>query len=350
MPGRQDAPGGGLELDRGQGIDGLGERGGDAPQRRHDGRALIGVRPRHREVHAHDRPPDQVVEPGPGPGHRAGVGAADDVLPPQGEVAEGAQDRRAVVGREGEVGGEDGRPDGVQAELEPGDDPEVAPAFTEPPEQVGLAGLAGHGHRAVGQHHLGGEQVVAGQPEPPGQVAVPAAEGQPADARVGHHPAGGGQPEPLGLGVQVAQERAPVHRGHTSLGVHRDGAHLGQVDDDAAVGGGVARDAVTAAAHRHLEPGLAGEGDGRDHVLPAAAPGDDRRTPVHHRVPDAARVAIPGVVGTQDPPSEPTPERAQGTWIDDRHVGRNLPLAPSPVNGCGARRDRPPVAHGNMGR
>jgi hypothetical protein len=39
-----------------------------------------------------------------------------------------------------------------------------------------------------------------------------------------------------------------------------------------------------------------------------------------------------------------------GTWIDDPHVGRNLPLARHQSTGAAARRDRPPVAHGNMGR
>jgi hypothetical protein len=41
--------------------------------------------------------------------------------------------------------------------------------------------LAGRDEGAVGEHHVGGEQVVDRQAEPAGQVADAAAEGQPGD-------------------------------------------------------------------------------------------------------------------------------------------------------------------------
>jgi hypothetical protein len=50
----------------------------------------------------------------------------------------------------------------VQAQLEGGDDAEVAAAAAQRPEQVGVLVGRGADSAAVGQHHLGGDEVVDG--------------------------------------------------------------------------------------------------------------------------------------------------------------------------------------------
>jgi hypothetical protein len=54
------------------------------------------------------------------------------------------------------------------------------------------------------------------------EPADAAAEGEAGDSGMGHDPAGGGQPEPLGCLVQLAPEQARL----------RPGAALGRVDPD----------------------------------------------------------------------------------------------------------------------
>ena len=75
-----------------------------------------------------------------------------------------------------------GGADRVRAELERGDDAEVAAAAAQRPEQVGVLVGAGVHLRAVGQHHVGADQAVDREPEAARQVAEAAAEREPADA------------------------------------------------------------------------------------------------------------------------------------------------------------------------
>ena len=64
----------------------------------------------------------------------------------------------------------------------PGDDPEVAAAAADGPEQVRMVVRVHLEHLAVGGHELDGQQVVDGQAVLPGQVADAATQGDAADA------------------------------------------------------------------------------------------------------------------------------------------------------------------------
>ena len=70
-----------------------------------------------------------------------------------------------------------------------------------------------------------------------------------------------------------AQVAPPWTQARRALGVDVDGAHLGQVDDERAVGDGAAGDVVAAAADGERDVVLAGEGDGGDDVGGAARSG-----------------------------------------------------------------------------
>src|SRR3546814_4138277 len=68
---------------------------------------------------------------------------------------------RSGVGRVPEDGpGQNGGPDGVQAELERGDHAEVAAAAPQRPKQVGVLVLGRPQQLAVGGHDVDGEEVV----------------------------------------------------------------------------------------------------------------------------------------------------------------------------------------------
>src|SRR5436309_384161 len=73
--------------------------------------------------------------------------------------------------------------EGVRAEAERGHAAEVAPAAAQPPQQLRQL-VAGCRHpTAVGEHEVGAEEAVAGEPVSPAQVAEPATERGPGDAR-----------------------------------------------------------------------------------------------------------------------------------------------------------------------
>src|SRR5262249_58152552 len=88
--------------------------------------------------------------------------------------------------------------------------PEVAAATAEPPEEVGVLLGAGAKQIAVGGDHIGRQDIVGGQSVSAHQPAEPAAECQTRDAGVSDDPAGYGEPQGLGLAVELAPEEPPL--------------------------------------------------------------------------------------------------------------------------------------------
>jgi hypothetical protein len=62
---------------------------------------------------------------------------------------------------------------------------------------------------------------------------------------------------------------------------------------------------VAAAAHPNLQILRPGEANRGGHVGGAGAAGDDRRPPVHHRIPDLPCLVIGALFGQQDLSLEP---------------------------------------------
>ena len=183
---------------------------------------------------------------------------ADEVLPP-------AQHGRRVLQRVERRAGDDGR-HLMEAEQERGHDPEVAAAATERPVEVRVRRRAGRHQLAAGEHDIGLDEVVDGQPELARQVAHPAPEREPADAGVGDDPGRDGQAERVGRVVDVTEQRAALDARGLLDRVDTDAAHLRQVDDEAVVHGPEARRAVPAAADRDVEALVAAEPTARDDV------------------------------------------------------------------------------------
>ena len=192
----------------------------------------------------------------------------------------------------------------VQPELEPGHDAEVAAAATQRPEQVGVLVLAGAHELAVGQHDLGGEQVVDRQPARARQVPEPTAERDPAHAGRGDDAARRGQPVRVRRAVELAQRAAAADPRRARGGVHVDAVHGGEVDHQPAVAGAQPRAVVAAAANGQRELALAREGD---RAAPRPAPGaahDQLRAPVDQRVVDRACLLVVGIARPDHPAFE----------------------------------------------
>jgi hypothetical protein len=153
---------------------------------------------------------------------------------------------------------------------------------------------------AVGGDELGREEVVDGEAMLADQEADPAAEGQPADADRPGVAEPGGQPvgtHRLGVGAGGQPGLGP---GGTASAVDVQVGHGRQVEDDAAVAGAVAGQAVPAAAHGQLKAAVAGQADDLGDLGRGGGP-DHRRGPaVPLAVEDLAGLVVAGVGGGGD--------------------------------------------------
>ncbi len=250
------------------------------------------------------------------------VGRLEHEVPP--EPHEGS----AHLGRVHQQAPEDDRADRVEPEVEGGDDPEVAAAAPDRPEQVGVLVVRGHHLASVGRHDLGTEEVVAGEPELALQPAAPASQGQSSDPRLGHPAAGDGQPVRLGGRVELTP-------GQPGLGANRrvghidvDALHAAKVDAHPVVADGRSRDPVAAAVDAERQPFAPSQVDRGHHVVGGAAPSDDHRAAVDHGVEHRPGFVVPVVAGMEQAPPEALELVAVGL---DRHSASQSrrPRAPS---------------------
>jgi hypothetical protein len=155
--------------------------------------------------------------------------------------------------------------------------------------------LTGGDERAVGEHHIGGQQVIHRQAETPGQVADTTAEGQPGHPGGGEEAGRGGHAERHGGVVHVGPGAARVGADGVVVRVDRGAAQQRQVDDQGVVGYPEASSAVAAAADGDLGAVGAGEPDAGDHVGDVPAARDRRRILADHGVVDGARLVVSGI-------------------------------------------------------
>ena len=199
---------------------------------------------------------------------------------------------RGVVAVEEDEAAEHGRPDRMQCHLHRRHHAEVAATTAQAPEELGVVVRTGLHHRAVGGHHLGGEQVVAGQAVGPHEVADAAAEREAAEPGGRDQAAGGGQAMRLCGGVEPGPLRPAAGGGSTCRGIHLDGVHRRQVDDDAVVARRESGDAVRAAAHGDRQAFAGGEAHGAHHVGGPGGSHHHRRALVDRAVPDVASFLV----------------------------------------------------------
>jgi len=106
----------------------------------------------------------------------------------------------------------------VKAKLELGDDPEVAAAPAQAPEEVGVLHLARLDEFAPGGDQVDGAKLIDRQPIPSMKPADTAAKRQAADAGVGDDPARRREAELLGLAVELAPEHAGLDSSRAPAG------------------------------------------------------------------------------------------------------------------------------------
>ena len=193
----------------------------------------------------------------------------------------------------------------VGLELERGDDAQVAAAARRPQKRSGSFFALAVTTAAVGQDHVGREQVVHGEAVLAADPAEAPAEGQPGDAGGGVDARRDREAEGLGLVVEVAEGGPGPGADGPRRRVHPHVPHPGEVDHQPAVTGGLSRDVVPRAAHREEQVVLPGQLEAVDHVGGARAPGDQRGTAVDHRVPEGADLVVPASSAVTSSPRSP---------------------------------------------
>ena len=185
---------------------------------------------------------------------------------------------------------------GVEGDLDLGDDAEAAAAAPERPEQVRVRLRVGADDLALGGDDLGREDARGGEPVRAREPANAAAERVADDADVLGRAMERGQAV-LDRGVDhVDPDRAGGDPRNPGLGVDLDAGHPGHVHEQRAVEQVVTR-AVTRALDGDAEPDGPRVVDGRDDVVDGLGKGDRRGPLVDSEVPGASRLVPAGIPG-----------------------------------------------------
>jgi hypothetical protein len=157
---------------------------------------------------------------------------------------------------------------------------------------------------AVGQHHIGLEQVVHRQAAFARQVPEPTTERESADPGRADDAARRGHAERMRGVIHVAPGAATVDPYGTRCGIDPNALQPRQVEHQPFVADAQAATVVPAATHRQQQRLLTGEVDAVHHVGDVAAVDDEPRVGVDHRVVDPARIVVVGVTGLHDPAAQ----------------------------------------------
>ena len=161
-----------------------------------------------------------------------------------------------------------------EVELQLGDDPEVALAAAQRPEQLGVADGVDPPDRAVGGDDLGAAHVVGGEPVAAGHRAEPAAEGVADHADLARRPAQRGQAVRRGGLDHLRPPRARPDAGGAG---HRVDRHRRQAPGgDEHTAGQVGDQPVPGGPDGHRVSPLGGPADGGGDVVGARGAHDHR--------------------------------------------------------------------------
>ena len=281
-----------LQRGVGHGRDEVGDRGGECAQLGECSPVRLG-RVRERGLHHEDRP---TVHPRRKEWCRWG-GAQDDedadaVGCLLGPAAEEVQRIPGPVGRVEHRAAGDRLVKPVQSVAERGDDAEVAASTAQRPHQVWMLVVARREPVPGTGHEVGGEEGVTGQPEPAGDPAEPAAQGEAREPGVGHRATRGGQPDLLGRLVEFAPDHPGSGDRGRAPGSTRTPFIGPRSNDDAVVARGQACRVVSPAAHRDQHFVLTRIAMRRHDVGRVGAAGDEGRILVDVAVPDPAGLVV----------------------------------------------------------
>jgi hypothetical protein len=154
----------------------------------------------------------------------------------------------------------------VELELEAGDDTEVAAAAAQRPEQILVLIVAGRNLPAIGEHDIGREQVVDGEPHTAGEVADAATQCETSHPGGRDDSAGRGQTERVGCVIDIPQGRAAPDPDDPLVRVDPHALHRREVDDQPVVHRAESWNAVAPTPNGQVDAAVAGSGNNGHHV------------------------------------------------------------------------------------
>jgi hypothetical protein len=217
----------------------------------------------------------------------------------------------------------------VEAVPEGGDHPEVPSPTPQRPEEIGML-VGGGGEQIAGRgDDIGGEQVVARQAVPAVEPAEATAEGETGDPGHRDHPHGGGEPERLGLVVELREGEAGLRVGGAPHRVDPDALHRREVEHHAALADGGPGHAMASRPNGQGEIGGTRELHAPDDVGDAGAADDHRRAPVDHAVEHGPGPVVRRVAGKEHLAADVLTERAHGHGVrhGDHCIGKRAAAA-----------------------
>ena len=169
-------------------------------------------------------------------------------------------------------------------ELERSDDPEIAAAASNRPEEIGMVIGAGGDKRTIRGDDIRGDDIVGGQAECPADVPETATQRQAAHAGGGDDPGGHRQAECLRGVVDVTRCRSTLDPHTASLRIDMHALHSPQVQNDAVIAGPETGGIVPTPTDCDRQSLFPREIHARDHIGHVRAPDDQCRMLVDHRV------------------------------------------------------------------
>ena len=215
--------------------------------------------------------------------------------------------------------------------------PKFAPAPRMPQNSSGSSFRAGPHEPPVGGHELDRAEAVNRQPEMALEPADPSAERQPGDACMADDADRTHEPMLLGGDVELAEKRSTTRPRDALRGVDADIVHTAKVNDDPAVGRGMSKRAVTAAADGDFEVPFPAEPDRRDDIVDAGRPNHGGRSAIERRVPDPAGIVVARGVRGDDFAGK---GGAKFVELDACRYDHAESLADVRFDACGRRRSR----------
>ena len=211
--------------------------------------------------------------------------------------------------------------------LEGGDDPEVAAAASDAPEQVLVLLRAGPQQLSVGGRDVGGYQVVAGESIAAVEPAQPAAEREPCDPGHDTTPSVVANPNAC-----VARSNSPkVSPGSARTVLVSGSTRTAFMPDRSSMMAPsphrVPRDAVATPAHREREVVSTCELDAADHVGRIHRPDHGERAPIDHAVEHGARRVVATVAWADHLPPQTRPELLTNRTRDPTNIYRHRAAA-----------------------
>ena len=228
---------------------------------------------------------------------------------------------RALEGEEEDAGVDLGN--GVEGELDGGDDAEAPTAAADRPEEIGLVVAVGANLAAVRSHDLDGDDAVRGQAVTAGEPADTAAQRVPDHADVGRGAREAGETVLGGSQADLFPDDAGLGAGDLRLGVDLEAAHARGLDEDGVLEAVEGVGKVPGALRGHVEAAVAGVLDDGDDVGRGLGVDDRGRALVGRKVPGPAGLVPVGIGRDDDLPVEEVTEGADaGRLLCVGDIGR----------------------------